>query len=231
MQLFYAPQLANKQYFLDEDESRHCIKVLRKQKGDKIECIDGLGNFYTCEISEANPKKCTLKIVAGKTESPLPYYLHIAIAPTKNTDRMEWFVEKAVEIGISEISFVHCNHSERSNLKIERLQRKVIAAMKQSIKASQPKLNELVKFKDFVMRDTADTDKYIAYVDFANPQQLKDSIKGNKVCILIGPEGDFSEEEIALAISVGYQKTGLGRSRLRTETAGIVACSTVANHF
>ena len=175
MQLFYAPQLAQNQLFLDEEESRHCIKVLRKQQGDIIDCIDGVGHFYECEITDAHHKKCALKIIKTRAEKKSTIHLHIAIAPTKNLDRIEWFVEKAVEIGIEEISFIRCQNSERVQLKTDRIIKKAIAAMKQSIKVRLPIINELVSFADFIKNESKkNSHKLIAYVDFENPNHLKD---------------------------------------------------------
>lgn len=223
MQLFYQPELVNGIYHLDPDESRHAIKVLRKTEGDEIQLIDGQGTFYWAKITEANQKKCAFEIVRMEKESVRSGFRHLAIAPTKNIDRIEWLVEKAVEIGIDRISFLHCKNSERKVIKLDRLERKAISAMKQSLKASKPILDELAHFNHFIQQEKADL-KAIAYVDFDNPTELKDCIKkGQHTLVLIGPEGDFDQSEVELAMNLGYQKVSLGHSRLRTETAGIAA--------
>jgi len=223
MQLFYQPELINGSHFLDSEESRHAIKVLRKTIGDRIEVVDGKGTFYTVEVTEANFKKCEFKVINSRSETQKAGFKHIAIAPTKNIDRIEWFVEKALEIGVDRISFIQCQNSERTVIRHERMLKKAISAMKQSIKATLPQIDELVKFGNFIKGQSADN-KFIAYVDFENPVQFKDHIEsGRGNLILIGPEGDFSEEEVELALKNNYEKVSLGDSRLRTETAGIAA--------
>jgi 16S rRNA (uracil1498-N3)-methyltransferase len=222
MILFYQPLLPELNA-LDLEESKHCIKVLRKQKGDIIHLIDGKGNFYEAEITDAHHKKCVFKILKTEVEKKHPFKRHIAISPTKNLDRMEWFVEKAVELGIDQISFLNCYHSERKILKLDRLEKKAVSALKQSGKATLPIFNEMIRFEDFVKNETA-TLKCLAYVDFKNPIHFKDAIKGNQdTTILIGPEGDFSEMEVEAAKASGFKIVSLGNSRLRTETAGIAA--------
>jgi len=223
MNLFYQPNLPEATY-LDTEESKHCIKVLRMKAGDSIKVIDGHGSLYKALITEANHKKCGFSIQEKIYSNKFPFHRHIAIAPTKNIDRIEWFVEKAVEIGIDEISFILCDHSERKVLKLERLEKKAVSAMKQSYKFWMPKINELKPYNDFLQLKHGGL-KSIAYVDFENPVQLKDLLD-SKVdsLVLIGPEGDFSEQEVKLAELAGFKKVGLGNSRLRTETAGIVAC-------
>ncbi len=224
MQLFYEPNASGDQFILNEEESRHCIKVLRKKVGDKISIIDGKGNFYTCQIIEANPKKCLLKSIEVISEEQKNFYIHIAIAPTKNIDRIEWFVEKAVELGIDEISFLLCQNSERRQLKLERIEKKTISAMKQSLKATLPKLNELQNFDAFIKANNG-SDKFIGFVDMDNPNQLyMQARRGSNYLMLVGPEGDFTIDEVQLAINNGFKKISLGKSRLRTETAGIAAC-------
>nr|WP_155184470.1 16S rRNA (uracil(1498)-N(3))-methyltransferase [Fulvivirga lutimaris] len=222
--MFYEPNVSGEQFILNEEESRHCIKVLRKKPGDNITIIDGKGSFITTQIVDANPKKCLLKVLEFKAESIKDFYIHIAIAPTKNIDRIEWFIEKSVEIGIDEISFINCQNSERRHLKMERLEKKAISAMKQSIKASLPKLNEIQSFKDFInVKD--DSAKFIGFVDMDNPDHLiHKAQKSSEYLMLIGPEGDFTLDEVELALTKGFQKISLGQSRLRTETAGITAC-------
>lgn len=228
MHLFYTPDISSETYTLNEIESKHCIKVLRLNTGDQIELIDGKGNFYEAIITEPNPKKCKVEIVKTLKEfGKRNHYLHIAIAPTKNMDRFEWFLEKATEIGIDEITPILCEHSERKVIKPERLEKIIISAVKQSIKAYKPKLNGLISYKDFIQQELEEN-KYIAHCEDWEKQALKNTYgKGKSATILIGPEGDFSPEEIELAKENGFIETSLGPSRLRTETAGVVACHTI----
>lgn len=209
---------------MSPDESKHAVKVLRLQNGDSIELIDGEGGLYHATITDNHPKRCAFRVDCVNQEPERTAKIHIAIAPTKNLDRIEWFVEKAVEIGVDEISFLLCSNSERKVLKLDRIEKKAISAMKQSLKARKPKLNDLIPYPDFIS-NLKGPQKFIAYVDFENPRQLQDEIQaGQSVCVLIGPEGDFSNEELTAAEKYGFKKVGLGKSRLRTETAGIVAC-------
>lgn len=226
MQLFYQSAISAGENHLDAEESRHCIKVLRKQPGDTIHITDGKGTFYIARIVKADPRQCTFEIIEKNLEPEKKHHIHIAIAPTKNLDRMEWFVEKAVELGVDEISFVVCNNSERKVLKLDRLERKAISAMKQSLKATLPTLHAVVQFQKFLEKSTPADEKYIAYIDKENTTpHLKSLLRPKQVyCILIGPEGDFSPEEVTLARQKGFQTVSLGNSRLRTETAGIAAC-------
>lgn len=228
MHLFYTPGISSETYTLNETESKHCIKVLRLNAGDQIELIDGKGNFFEAKIVEPNPKKCVIQVTQTiKEYAKRNHYLHIAIAPTKNIDRFEWFLEKATEIGIDEITPIICDHSERKVLKTERLEKIIISAVKQSIKAYKPKLNELVSFNDFVQKKLRGS-KFIAHCEDYEKQALKQNYKkGVQAIVLIGPEGDFSPEEIELAKTNGFIETSLGPSRLRTETAGVVACHTI----
>lgn len=228
MQLFYVPTIAGTEVILDETESKHAVKVLRLLAGDEVQLIDGKGNFYEAEISEANPKKCRLAILKTTNEfGKRGFRVHIAIAPTKSIDRLEWFLEKCTEIGIDEITPLLCDHSERQNIKPERLEKILISAMKQSLKAYLPKLNELTPFKDLVLSSDI-KNRYIAHCYDGGKIHLKDeSLKNKDVLILIGPEGDFSPEEIEFAIQHDFKEISLGDARLRTETAGIVACHIV----
>jgi 16S rRNA (uracil1498-N3)-methyltransferase len=222
--LFYQPLIAQGVLKLDEEESRHCIKVLRKQTGDHIRVTDGSGSFYDVVITSADPRECTFNIVREEKQPGRDFSIHIAIAPTKNTDRIEWFVEKCVEFGIDEITLLECEHSERTFIKIERLKKVAISAMKQSLKASLSRINELIRFDSFVSAEI-NGDKFIAFVDETNPIHLKDSAEPAKqYVVVIGPEGDFSGNELSLALEHGFAKVSLGKSRLRTETAGIAAC-------
>ncbi len=228
MQLFYTPDIKTNIYTLNEIESKHCIRVLRLSINDRIQLIDGKGSFYEAKIIDPNPKKCTVEIIETKKEfGKRNHYLHIAIAPTKNIDRFEWFLEKATEIGIDEITPILCEHSERKMIKPDRLEKIIISAIKQSIKAYKPKLNDLTNYKDFVIQ-SSDCEKFIAHCEENKKTHLKNTYnKGNNVVILIGPEGDFSEQEIELAKKYNFHETSLGQSRLRTETAGVVACHTI----
>lgn len=228
MNLFYQPDVNNGVHFLDSEESRHAVKVLRYKHGDKLNVIDGKGAFFIGEITDANPKKCYFKIIDQKITATQNYNIHIAIAPTKNIERIEWFVEKAIEIGVHEISFVICENSERKVMKIERLMRKAISAMKQSIKVHLPIINVPISFNEFMQTTLSNNEKYIAYVDFNNPSSLYSlASKNSNYCVLIGPEGDFSSKELEMSINYGFKKVSLGSSRLRTETAGITACHTL----
>lgn len=228
MQLFYVPNISGDEVILDAIESKHAIKVLRLSEGNKVQLIDGAGGFYEAEITAANPKKCKLKIlktIAGFGKKD--YYLHMAIAPTKNIDRTEWFLEKCTEIGVDEITPIISEHSERKVIKTERLERILVSAMKQSVKAYLPKLNELTTFKNLVASSGA-KNKYIAHCNNGEKEHLKNVVPENKdVLILIGPEGDFSPEEVELAKEHGFTEISLGSARLRTETAGVVACHIV----
>ena len=228
MHLFFTPDIINKTYTLNEIESKHCIKVLRLNVNDHIQLIDGTGNFYEAKIYDTNPKKCKVEVTKTIKEfGKRNHYLHIAIAPTKNIDRFEWFLEKATEIGIDEITPILCEHSERKIIKPERLEKVIISAVKQSIKAYKPKLNDLTKYKDFITK-SYDCEKYIAHCEENKKTLLKNSYgNGQSAIILIGPEGDFSPAEIMLAKQNNFKEISLGESRLRTETAGLVACHTI----
>ncbi len=227
MHLFYTPEIANENSFtLNESESKHAIRVLRLTIDDVIQLIDGKGNFYEAIIVTNHPKKCEVTIIKTNKEVPTKPNLHIAIAPTKNNERLEWFIEKCTEIGINEITPILCEHSERKHLKTERLIKTAISAMKQSLKATLPKINELQNYNDLIKKPYTGK-KLIAHCYQQNQKHMAACcIKGENVLILIGPEGDFSLEEVALAIDNGFEPITLGTSRLRTETAGVVACTT-----
>lgn len=213
--------------YLDEEESRHCIKVLRRKPGDAITITNGKGVFFNAAITVASPRQCEFQITGQREVPPEPFSIHIALAPTRNTDRTDWFVEKSVEVGVNEISFIQCDHSERTSVKIQRLDKIAASAMKQSVKAWLPRVNPLVSFKDFLSRASAD-EKFIAVVDPGNPIGLLSAATRSKsYLVLIGPEGDFSPREVEEALGQGYRKVSLGESRLRTETAGVVACHTL----
>jgi 16S rRNA (uracil1498-N3)-methyltransferase len=228
MQLFYVPNISGAEVFLDETESKHAVKVLRLSNGDTIQLVDGKGGFYDAEVSDANPKKCRISILKTTTDfEKKDFHLHIAIAPTKNIDRFEWFLEKATEIGIDEITPLLTEHSERKNIKSERLEKILVSAMKQSVKAFLPVLNETTRFRDLISTSTC-KNRFIAHCNNGEKIHLKNIIaKAKDVLILIGPEGDFSPEEVKAAKESGFQEISLGNSRLRTETAGVVACHIV----
>ena len=228
MQLFYQPGIADGIYHLDPEESRHCIKVLRKQTGDLISLTDGKGTFFQVRIINDDIRKCQFEIVKQELVPESGYRIHIGIAPTKNLDRTEWFVEKCTEIGVDEISLFISSNSERRDLKIERLYRKMVSAMKQSVKARLPLINHPLTFKSLVDSVESKTQKFIAHVDPSNQSLLLDLVKKkSNYCVLIGPEGDFTKEELSYATSAEFDIVSLGPSRLRTETAGVVACHTL----
>lgn len=229
MQLFFAPDCAADFYSFNKEESNHIIKVLRKNVGDFLYLTDGTGKLYKCSIVDNHPKNCSVKILeVVENFGKRTYYLHVAIAPTKNISRFEWFLEKATEIGIDEITPLLCEHSERTVVKTERLNKVIVSAMKQSLKAYHPKLNEAVKFNDFISSDIPG-EKYIAFKDEQYNSHLASLYsKGKSATILIGPEGDFSDPEVKSAISHDFQPVSLGQYRLRTETAGIAASHTIA---
>lgn len=225
---FYAPDIAET-FSLPEDEAKHCLRVLRHKVGDMIEVIDGKGNRYNCRITDDNPRKIALEIVDA-VEERLAWdtFITIAVAPTKNMDRMEWLVEKLTEIGINRFVPLLCRHSERKELKIDRLQRIAVSAMKQSLKATLPIIEPMTSFKDFVRNDKSES-RFIAYCDTTIPRRLlaKEYKDAASVTILIGPEGDFDIEEIKAALDCGMIPITLGDNRLRTETAALTACDTI----
>lgn len=225
MQLFYIPEITGNLITLPEDESKHCIRVLRMKLGDNVDIVDGKGNLFSCSIVDTNPKRCVVS-VSKKVEEhgKRSFELHIAIAPTKNIERFEWFLEKTTEVGIDKVTPLLCEHSERKSVNPERLERILVSAMKQSGKAYLPKLMNFMKFRDLVMNASEDI-KLIAYCgDFTYTHIKNHLVMGKSVLILIGPEGDFSPDEVSFAVNHGFKTIGLGESRLRTETAGVVAC-------
>ena len=227
MHVFYTPNI-DKTHELPEEESQHCTRVLRLSAGDEIMLTDGKGSFYKATITAANNKRCLFEINETIPQEPLwKGHLHIAMAPTKNMDRNEWFTEKATEIGIDELTFLNCRYSERKVIKTERIEKIIVSGIKQSLKARVPLLNDLIDFKSFIKQDFQGQ-KFIAHCYDENDKvYLKDVLKTNEnILILIGPEGDFSEEEVKLAKENGFQPISLGKSRLRKETAALVACHT-----
>lgn len=229
MQVFYAPDITGEYYTLDERESKHTVRVLRMVEGSEIKLIDGKGNLYEGVISEPDQKACKIRIInIIKRFEKRNYSLHIAISPLKNPERFEWFVEKSVEIGVEEITPIICQNTEKLGLKPERLNSIIISAMKQSLKAGTTKLNESCKFSDFINSSHQGT-LMIAHCSEGDIRKGIGEVyrKGNDAVILIGPEGDFSEEEIRKAMTLGYIPVHLGKSRLRTETAGVAACHSI----
>jgi 16S rRNA (uracil1498-N3)-methyltransferase len=225
MQLFFQESISSPTTYLNEEESKHLVRVLRKKKGDQILLTDGKGMLFTCVLDEADPKKASLTVLSSKEADTDPFYIHLAIAPTKSPDRMEWMVEKITETGFHELTLLDTLHGERSFLKVDRLHKKMISACKQSIKWRTPSLNGTTKLSDLIKSpEFADYQKFIAYVDEHHTHHLLDLAKaGEKYLILIGPEGDFDPKEIQLAFEHGFKAVSLGKSRLRTETAGLAA--------
>jgi len=227
MQLFYTPDIdaASSTYYLNEEESKHCIKVLRLQTGEQVQLIDGKGNFYAAAIAAAHPKRTQLQIISVERDlNKRNHYLHIAVAPTKNIERLEWFLEKATEIGIDEISLIICQRSERKEAKVDRLNKIITSAIKQSIKAWHPILNEPVVLSK-LLSAPFDGQKFIAHCEPGDKFSLEEQVKPlGKYLILIGPEGDFSPKEIEDAFKNDFKAITLGKSRLRTETAALEAC-------
>lgn len=228
MYLFYAPDI-KETLTLPEEESGHCVQVLRRTVGDEILVTDGVGQLYHCVVTNPHRKHCEVRIESVETPEPLlEGHIHIGIAPTKNIDRTEWSIEKCVEMGVDEITLLLCDHSERKTVNIDRLQKILVSAAKQSLKTRFPVLHPLTKMTDLQIEG----DRFIAhciegYKASENKGALKDQIvRGHSTTVLIGPEGDFSPEEVNWALANGYQPVSLGAARLRTETAAIVACHT-----
>jgi len=231
MHRFYCPDIADT-LTLGEEDSKHCVKVLRMGEGNTIEVVDGNGNLYTCRISMAHPKRCAIEVL-DKEQQP-PHWGHrivLAIAPTKNLDRIEWLVEKCVEMGVDRIIPLRCHNSERTVLKTERLKKIMVAAMKQSLKATLPQLDEMTSIMDVIAEGVEGT-RCIAYCDAMLPREQRRTLPsvyrpGSDVMVLIGPEGDFSPEEVQAATAAGFVPVTLGESRLRTETAGLMAVALI----
>ena len=234
MHLFYTPSLEahHKEFLLTEEESKHAIRVLRLQAGDKVTLIDGVGGWYDAEILDPHPKRTTLAIQnVHQQYEKSAYHLLVAVAPTKNIDRFEWFLEKATEVGIQEITPIISAHSERKEVKLDRLNKVVVAAMKQSLKAYLPKINPAISLQQFFEQAAAQPDvtKAIAHCADGEKQYLQHICQSQgKYLVLIGPEGDFSESEIEQALALGYHPVSLGNSRLRTETAALSSCVEIA---
>ena len=230
MVLFYSPEISNADNFLSEEESFHCIKVLRKSIGDTIHVTDGKGSLFTATITQANIQQCEYKINNVEEEYGIkPYQLQIGICPTKNNKRFEWFLEKATEVGVDVITPIICNNSERREVKPDRLKKVAVVAMKQSLKTYLPLIEPAINFKDFLTKTpiSANEQRFIANQDPSHSFLIGKYEPGCNATVLIGPEGDFDQDELALAKTSGFDMVNLGHSRLRTETAGLVACTTI----
>lgn len=232
MQLFHIPEFDknNTDLIISKEESKHIVRVLRLKNGDFIHITNGKGVLAKAEIIDDNKNACKVRIVEViDGHEKRDYYVHMAVAPTKNNDRYEWFIEKATEFGLDEITPIICNHSERKTIKTERLNKVILSAAKQSLKAYIPKVNEAVKLDVFLNSDSFDGQKFVAHCIKEDKKSLKSELKpNNKYLILIGPEGDFSKSEVDLAISKGFTPVTLGNFRLRTETAALAAVHSIA---
>ena len=238
MHIFYQPDLTQNEIFLEEEESKHCVRVLRMKIGDEVELIDGKGTSAIAKIINDHPKKCSLQLQTKNFKSKtLNYKLHIAIAPTKNFERIEWFIEKAVEVGIDEISFIECKNSERVKVNMQRCEKVAISAMKQSKQFWLPKINDVRK-SDEMMKELSDEElKLIAFCETDTKQTLhqhinqstvtSSEVEKHQITILIGPEGDFTKEEVELALKNNFKTVSFGENRLRTETAALYACMAI----
>ena len=229
MQIFYAPDISGNEYTLDERESKHCIRVLRMTTGTTVRLIDGKGNLYEAVITTPDSKKCTLAITGIISDfETRNYRLHIAISPLKNHERFEWFIEKSVEIGVDEITPLICSNSVKSGIKTERISNIIVSAMKQSLKSTLTKLNDSCLFQDFIRIRRGGSPMIAHCNDKPGRSKIGDIYtKGNDAVMLIGPEGDFSVEEISAAVGAGFIPVNLGQSRLRSETAGLAACYSI----
>ena len=231
MHRFYCPDIADT-LTLGEEDSKHCVRVMRMAEGDTIEVVDGNGTLYTCRITMAHPKRCAIEVLDKEVQTPhWGHRIVLAIAPTKNLDRIEWLVEKCVEMGIDRIIPLRCHNSERTVLKTERLKKIMVAAMKQSLKATLPQLDEMTLLEQVVAEPFEGT-RCIAYCDALLPREQRRTLAdvyrpGSDVMVLIGPEGDFSPDEVQAATTAGFIPVTLGESRLRTETAGLMAVAAI----
>jgi 16S rRNA (uracil1498-N3)-methyltransferase len=222
--LFYTTRIENGFAHLEEEESRHLLSVLRRKVGDRLQLTDGRGFFYEAELAEVGKRHALARIVAQREVLPArAARLHVAIAPTKSIERFEWFLEKATEIGVDEVTPLLCQRAERDTIRRERLEKILVSAMKQSLRAHLPKLNELTRFQDFIKKTSA-AQKHLAWCSDEPLPHLKTQFSHEKnTVVAIGPEGDFSPEEVRLALENGFAGVSLGTARLRTETAGLVA--------
>ncbi len=234
MHLFYEPEILKNGGKLSEEESRHCVKVLRHKAGDAVQIINGKGVRATGIITDASPRQCVVEIESMEEQTTPAFTIHIAIAPTKSIDRFEWFLEKATELGVDTITPLLCHHSERRQIKPPRLEKVITAATKQSLRLWRPVLKPMITFNQFLSAAHNEPHLFIAHCTKDNRQELAHALKETtlgSVLILIGPEGDFSSEEIEHALQKGFVPVSLGANRLRTETAGIAACNMVKGQF
>ena len=226
---FFAPDIESG-LFLPEGESAHCCRVLRMREGDEVYVTDGKGSRFLCEITKADPKNTEVVIKSSETFQPeRPYKLTLAVAPTKNSDRMEWMVEKAVEIGVDRIVLLKCDRSERKVQRSDRLLKVIVSAMKQSLSVYLPELVDLTDFRKFIIEKNDSAQKFFGYCSdlFPRKEFVRECKAGQDVIVMIGPEGDFSNQEVELAVDNGYVPVTFGNKRLRTETAGVFAVSAV----
>ncbi|MDQ1166704.1 16S rRNA (uracil(1498)-N(3))-methyltransferase [Flavobacterium sp. SORGH_AS_0622] len=229
MQLFFNPNIdeSTQSFSFDKEESRHIIKVLRKKDSDILHVTNGSGLLFETQITLASDSKCIVEVLSITNAEKPKFHLHLAVAPTKMNDRFEWFIEKATEIGIQEITPIFCDRSERKVINKDRFEKIILSAMKQCNETFLPKLNEAISFKEFIKKQQKGL-QLIAHCEETDKKSLKEVLKPSEdVTILIGPEGDFSEKEIALALENNYKPVTLGNTRLRTETAAVVACHSV----
>jgi 16S rRNA (uracil1498-N3)-methyltransferase len=228
MHVFYQPDLSANDILLNEEESKHCIRVLRMKTGDEVHLADGKGIHAIAVVAGDHPKKCLLQIRSKELSAPARNYrLHIVVAPTKNTDRIEWFIEKATEAGIDEITFIETENSERSRINMERCEKIAVSAMKQSKQWYLPRLNGIISFKDLFAQHLTSAAKYMAWCETASTELLTHRLKqaaATDIVVLIGPEGDFTAAEVQQASSSGFVPVSLGSNILRTETAALYAC-------
>jgi 16S rRNA (uracil1498-N3)-methyltransferase len=229
MHIFFAPDITDKYYSLDEKESRHCVKVLRMKKGTIVNLIDGRGSLFEGVIQEPDSRRCIIEITSVTNDfEKRDYSLHIAISPLKNMERFEWFIEKSVEIGVDEITPVICSRTEKPGIKSERIKGLIISAMKQSLKTRLTLLQDPVNFEEFINYVNSESLMIAHCSNDIDRKSIKDTYKkGEDTVILIGPEGDFTNDEISLALRNGYKSVHLGKSRLRSETAGVAACHSI----
>jgi 16S rRNA (uracil1498-N3)-methyltransferase len=225
MDYFYSPNISRGCFYLDAEEAKHCVRVLRKKPGDQIIVLDGKGSLYTCTITEIQGKIVNFEILnIQKAEIP-SCDIHIAIAPTKNIERIEWFLEKSIEVGVQRISYLLCDNSERKRVNMTRMMKKAISAIKQSQNPYLPVINDMIPFSDFINNDDKDSRKLICHAERGKTAFLLQAIEKRPAYqIVIGPEGDFTKDELLMAEKAGFTPVSLGRTRLRTETAGLVAC-------
>jgi 16S rRNA (uracil1498-N3)-methyltransferase len=234
MNIFYNPDIQGDTVQLEEQESKHAIRVLRLKKGDAVSLVDGEGGWYEAEVEDEHPKRCRLKINSRIPDHPpLPYHLHLAISPTKSMERFEWFLEKATEIGISEITPLICHRTERTRINRDRMERILISAMKQSLRAYKPVLHDPVPLVKFISEKRDGIQGIAHCIQEGEGTQfervgLTALLHGTSYTILVGPEGDFTEEEVNMALEKGFKPFHLGEPRLRTETAGVYICAAIS---